>query len=316
MTEIESRPGGGVLIACLLVVAVGLLAVGGVTGALGAAVAAAVPLMMAVGAFAGRPGVVRIQLDEDAVTIDPPGRTIPYADIVGLTAAGKPGADRFPMQVFDRRGPVYVPAALTLPSSDLFAFLVSRLSPTGDRDVPAALRGFRDEQDQKFGADKVFTFRARRTQPIREPSLLVPVALGGTIGCLFVALVGFVVPKAVADPYLIMGFMGVFAGLSFAFLGWVSGKASEPKDRTGAGLVIGPTGIALVQGELKGKMRWDEVTAIDHPPKSRGTLHRTSKNTGGVGLLVAGAYIVIHDHFDRPAVLIYERMKAYWGGGA
>jgi hypothetical protein len=79
-------------------------------------------------------------------------------------------------------------------------------------------------------------------------------------------------------------------------------------------LIVSPGGIALAQGPLKGKMRWDELRAIEHPAKPRFGLSTAGGAKKGIGLLVEGAYLIIADYYDRPLALIYEHLKTYWGG--
>ena len=42
---------------------------------------------------------------------------------------------------------------------------------------------------------------------------------------------------------------------------------------------------------------------------------RTSESKHGIGILVDGAYIVIKDHYHRPAHEIAACLREYWNGG-
>ena len=267
----------------------------------------------AAGAWVGRPAPVRIAVGDDGLAFEPDGPDGPYAAIDGLTAARRPTGDRFEMQVYYPGGAVGIPARLTVPSRDLYAFLASRLEPSGGRDVPSTLHGFRDDQEAKFGPDRVFTYRSRTRPPVKR-GWRVGVPLFGAAGCLLAAAAGQSVGGD-GEAYAVGGLVSAFMFGVFGVAFWAGNLAGRAEGHGDSGLVVGPTGIALAQGGLKGKMRWDEVRGIEYPPKARTATHTTAASKRGIGVVVAGAYIVIQDHYDRPPLLIYARMKAYWAGG-
>jgi hypothetical protein len=74
-------------------------------------------------------------------------------------------------------------------------------------------------------------------------------------------------------------------------------------------------GLALIQGDLRGELRWDELRDIRFRPGG-GSISSVSGegNLRGIHLIVEGATIVIVDLYDRPLSLIYQQLRGYWSG--
>jgi hypothetical protein len=70
-----------------------------------------------------------------------------------------------------------------------------------------------------------------------------------------------------------------------------------------AGLVISPAGLALVQGNVRGEMRWAELKDLRY---------KTRTSAAGIVLKFEGAEVGIINIYDRPLYLIYERIREYW----
>jgi len=79
-----------------------------------------------------------------------------------------------------------------------------------------------------------------------------------------------------------------------------------------ASLVICPVGLAMVQGDMEGELRWNEVLNVELRSRAQG-FHLTSETTRpGIVLSVEGARIVIADIYDRPLQDVYENILHYW----
>jgi hypothetical protein len=74
-------------------------------------------------------------------------------------------------------------------------------------------------------------------------------------------------------------------------------------------LVICPGGFALVQGPLKGEMRWEELKKIQVREKS--SFASGTEHGPGMVLTVAGASILIADIYHRPIGYIHELIEDY-----
>jgi hypothetical protein len=69
------------------------------------------------------------------------------------------------------------------------------------------------------------------------------------------------------------------------------------------GIVIAPVGIAVEQGDLLGKIRWEEITQIDRNQMSY-----------ALQLHFLGGVLTLGDSYHRSLRVIYRRMLDYWEG--
>src|SRR5262249_15825089 len=138
-----------------LALASGSLALGQWHGAVGAI------LPVAVGGFLwrGRPPAWEAYCTEDGLPVLEPPASVPYGTIEGLWAKGRSGS--FPIQVAHAGGILWIPARLDVPSAEVYRFLLGRFSAGGGRDVHPRLRHYLHQQEQTFGPDRVWSFRAR-----------------------------------------------------------------------------------------------------------------------------------------------------------
>ena len=72
--------------------------------------------------------------------------------------------------------------------------------------------------------------------------------------------------------------------------------------------------VGIVQGDMKGELRWDELRDIRYSgrPSFFTGFAVSYADLQGIKLKVAGATIVIADVYDRPLSLIHERLLGYW----
>jgi hypothetical protein len=77
-----------------------------------------------------------------------------------------------------------------------------------------------------------------------------------------------------------------------------------------SGLVICPEGLALVRGDMRGELRWDELRDVCYRQKPG--FFSPGSQLKGIHLVVAGATITIADLYDRPLDVIHERLLAGW----
>ena len=275
------------------------------------------PLGIAAGIWLGRERRVVFHIAETRLEFEQPELAfVEYESLESVTIRRNRGRNHFPIQLRHRGGTTNIPANLSVSSMRLLDFLDERLPPFQPENLPDALVGFREDQIAKFGEDRVFSFggRAKGAEP---PSYKwVGALLGLAVSAVFMGIIGSVTQPDSQSEWtqagLIIGFFSAF----LAFLVWVSSRSMQKRDTGRSGLIIGPTGIALLQGEVKGKMRWDELKAIEHPPVKRFGTQRTADSKRGIGLLVDGGYIVIFDYYNRPAEDIYRILREFWNGGS
>src|SRR5438105_4074233 len=171
-----------------------------------------------------------------------------------------------------------------------------------------------------FGDAKVFSYRAR-PHPTPHPRLR-SVAM-----CAAVAITGLawlVIGLVAGERFLPWAMVGglllpTFAIFAAAFS--LEGRRTRIKNWRQSGLVIGPAGLALVQGDMRGELRWRELRNVEyrHRPRSfqvegMGFRWGSAPPYRGIHLIVEGARIVIADIYDRPLPLIYDRIRSYWQG--
>jgi hypothetical protein len=261
----------------------------------------------------------------DSMEVMNPPVTVPYASIVSLRSARgsvtleKLGKGQFTFNVIHHGGVVTVPAAIDAPSRDVFLFLADKLSPCASRAVPPMLAGYFKRHAETFGEDKLLTYKARehlghKFGYRRSPVFWLTIAATGAIwiGIALVAGQGFVTWMGVGIPALLFGFFGWLIALVASAASPANGISKWQE----SGLVISPVGIALVQGDLRGELRWDELRDVKRKAQSAGGAILTSSSNvvHGIGLEVEAAHFVIADIYDRPLFMIHRQLMKYWRG--
>jgi hypothetical protein len=292
------------------------------------AVLALLPAVLGVTALCLAEPAVRFEVTLGGLDFDAPERVyVPFADVEGLTAPHGTEGDEFPIELYHPGGVVRIPAQLNGSSWSLYKFLLSHLLPVPATPgaVPRALERFVENELALFGPDKVFAYRARRHPPLptygRQVWWSAAAAAAGAAWVSAAAVLGAVLPPAKGRDgwdqvagWFVLGTMLVLGGALAASLYSRAGRSRRVRDWRGSCLVVSPGGIALVQGPLTGKMRWDELRAVEYPARPRLGLAVAGGVVRGVGLMVEGVYLVVADYYDRPLALIYKNLRAYWGG--
>jgi hypothetical protein len=126
---------------------------------------------------------------------------------------------------------------------------------------------------------------------------------------------------AVAPASVPPGDGWIFSGLLLCFVGFiwwlVSKRLQSPfppgaKGWRNAGLVITPKEIGVVQGDLKGRLRWDEIIELRLGGKVEKLQLTSGAERYSIVLSVEGAVFTLGDIYDRPLAIIYERLRRYW----
>jgi hypothetical protein len=305
----------------LFALALALVVLSAGVGTIHWAVAAVFPCMWGITLWLFREPAFSGQFTETAFVINNPSLTVPYEKLQGLWAKGRkgdptrPGRRSFPMQVAHEDGLVYIPANLNVPSEDVYQFLYSHFSPSGSRQVNSQLARYLAVEEEAFGAERVWTYRAREylakpfgARKVRAFSLAllfsspVWIALGPTQK----DLAGWICP----------GLSALFIGFAL-FLGSFLMTQTGPRGirhRRQASLVISPGGMAMIQGESKGEMGWDELLDVKWNPIGSQVFALTSSdvNPPGILLVFEGAKVSIADIYDRPLPIIYKRIAQCW----
>ncbi len=305
----------GVLI--FLLVGVALLVVAAAERNPHWAIGSALPLFIAFALAWSRPRSLTFEFTETGLEVLDSGQSIPYEafeTVIAVKRPGnpdKPGPRHYAIDVVHADGTLHIPPKLNVPSDDGFHFLLSTFPPGGTPQVNPALRPYLDEQLETFGADRVWSYRARSNPGNPAPSRAVAFCLGVVLAGLLWLIVGGVTQNT---GWLGGGiFLAMMGGL-FALLFWLvssRGRRIPVKGWKNASLVISPVGLALVQGDLRGKMRWDELRDLKFT--WGGGSFEANHNIGrGIQLKFEGAQVLIADVYDRPLNLIYKQIRGYW----
>lgn len=224
---------------------------------------------------------------------------IAYNTIDGLTAAGvHPGSKRnYLIRVTHANGVLDIPSSVNVPSRWIYEWLDDFFPLEGSRDLPHPLAEHLREEEERFSPRRLWCYGARAC--LGGLYSLQPFAIcsGCTLGFLFWLLYGLLFGNGV--------WIGV--GVTFSLLAagpmiWYGRYANRPprvREWWRSGMVIGPRGLALVQGELHGFMRWGEILDI-------------FRQSDRILIVFDGGRLAIRDLYDRPLGMIYRRMLRYW----
>lgn len=247
-----------------------------------------------------------------AVEIARPKQSIPYTSIHEVRPIAPLGAPRprsFPIEIVHQRGSVTFPATLSAPSERVYAFLRGHLADKPPRALPEAMATYQQEQEQSFGADRVFCYGGRRGPFRHDAPRWSAAGKGLLISAAAWAVLAFVRPGA-GGWYIGAGLAVVIGGLCLLAAWRGSGGGVDPTRTSGAALVISPLGLAMEQGPLNGHLTWQQIRKVSTQVPGKGiTMTRTLP---GIAVEVEGATFVITDSYDRPLSEIHERIVRYW----
>lgn len=313
------RPPLGAIFWLLLAVLLDVLAV--IQGNIDVAVGSLLPWLVALLFWRKRDRAFTVRFTETALEVEEPPLEAAYANLQGLLAPRRPdnpfkaGPRSYLIQVIHADGVLLIPARLNIPSDEVFSFLYRRFSPSGSRDVPNKLADFLRRKESQFGPEQVWTYRARAYLGRRKRYPRLRTFFLAFLPTVAAWLVWGIVQRQ--EGWIIGGSLGLFFGGLFSFLLWLEGRQYLGGFRgwRKAGLVIAPDGLALVQGDLVGELRWDEVREVKLGKATTAfTVTTAAPVIRGIVLKLEGAVIVIADVYDRPLALIYQNIRHYWQG--
>src|SRR5262249_29679886 len=126
---------------------------------------------------------------------------------------------------------------------------------------------------------------------------------------------GIALPKN-GEPWIALGILVAFFAGIFALAFRFEGADPQIPNWRRSGLVISPVGLAMIQGDMRGELRWAELRDIRFGAKPGFLSFEFSSATPrGIQLVVEGATIIIANIYDRPLALIHERLRDYWQEG-
>jgi hypothetical protein len=210
-------------------------------------------------------------------------------------------------------GVVEIPAELNMESDRVYRFLYSRLPLSGSRDVNPALADFLMKHEQQYGPQRVWSYRARRilsnkAAAGRRAAICLAVALAAILWI----IVGAQLPKRVGEAWTASGGILTFSGLVFALLFRFSKEVPGGlRHWRRSGIVVTPGGLALIQGDHTGELRWPELRDLK---LQTGREWFTAVRGPHLILSLAGVKVVLYDIYDRPLPLVYNQIEMCWRG--
>jgi hypothetical protein len=266
----------------------------------------------------------RATFTETGLEVEDPPLSLSFTQVQGLSAGRRPvnpyqvGPGAYPIQVIHPGGVVRFPPRLNVRSDEIYGFLYQKLSSRSDGgDIHPTLVPYQRYKEQEYGPARVWSYRARRYQG-RGPSypFLTPLSFAGVLAGLVWLLIGILQqePGWLGGGVLTLIIAGVFS-LALLTQGRLVTVATRYRRSS---LVICPDGLALVQADMQGQLRWDEIRDVQVKKRAGAAANSFQWSAGpagpGIVIRVAGAQIVIADIFDRPLPLIHQLLCHYWRG--
>jgi hypothetical protein len=306
-----------------------LLVAGLISGNMHLIFLALAPLSVAAGLWFFRPAEFSGELTEDGLRFGSPPQKIAFDNMQNLTLAGKtqdpqdPGLAAGPLIVTHKHGVLEIPASLNPPAKELYRALWENLPKSGSRMVTRELISHLKNEETIFGSDHVHTFVARKYLGVgpstrRGQACFVFLMLCGLIWIILAALQPMNKQNYEYMPWIFAGVFMIIIGLLLWSLLVSNERRSAVLKPTlqNACLIISPSGIALIQEDLKGLLHWDELqnVSITNKPQFLDASIGKKRGTGALLLKVSGAEIRIVDVYDSPLPMIKKIIDRYWKG--
>jgi hypothetical protein len=292
----------------LAILAVGVLGVSGAAGSLAVFLSAGVGLLVfAIALALSRPPAMTVSFSEKGITFEPSGFFLPYHEIVEVFAPTRFSGRNFRILLLCHGGHVVLPAELDTDSEALYEFLNSQpmTRPALPDDLDPLFHAFLRQQSSVHGAKEIVVYRrpawtaqGRIHRSWRHSNAFRAGFAFFVMGIAW--LVGYALFRRDALFFLLPTGIGAAAlGVIIFIAGAIQrAQSSGPRKLHNATLVVSPSALALLQGDLKGELRWREIVKL--------TLQKNALFTGsgtvGHGLLiqVQGASILVLDIFHWP----------------
>jgi hypothetical protein len=273
------------------------------------AIAAVLPVCLALALWLGRPSSAIVTMEPDAIVQLGSAERIRYESITSLGMGGseyygaETGSSNKPLEIGHSKGVLILPGRMNVDVVEIALFLRERMASAEERPIPAALAEFAREQQAKFGADRVEIIRTRQICPERwtgrrNLAVVLAVLATGLLWFTIALLAGPFVRSA--EEYAVWLVFGVIAAIGsfFVWLVMRSARSTPLKQLTGhqaACIVIGPAGLAMSQDDMEGVLRWDQIKDAT----TNFSQFLRSRRISGLKLVIQGGEIIALDIYER-----------------
>lgn len=272
---------------------------------------AGIPLFLAaLISFWNREQMVVFEVETQGLYFGDTGKLIEYDSFQTINAVpSQSEIDQFDIVVVHTGGTLTIPHSISHNSHSLLQFLKSRQPKKPVGFVHTALTEYLLDQQKLFGTDKVFLFSPRQ--------MLSATLLGkrGRLIGLWILFTGILwaIAAMFFTSWTVPAAMSVLFGSIFFLASFATNDPvkQQIKNWRESTLIVTPSGIALIQGNLKGKLRWDEVLEVAQAKPKTFTIMRVIP---GLRIQVKGSQILIADIYDERIETIYDCIMAYFSG--
>ncbi len=272
-------------------------------------VASLLPLSIACAIWFGQPAHAVVMIESDGlVPLGSPNKLY-FSDIQAIVVGGARHRDdvaklpALPIEIYHDAGCLILPAVMNVPPPDLYRYLVARVPPRPPKPVHSLLAKYHAEQQQKFGPDRIRVIQTRELFAQswtwrRNRWVAAAILLTGLLWLAIGTAAGSLNDDDAYVGWIVFGSLSI-VGSFLAYLAFRYGHRSRLETviskHPDACIVIGPAGMAMVQGDIQGAIRWDEITKVHL---------RTAQSVrigGAPGLMlrVTGGEIVVLDIYDH-----------------
>ena len=233
--------------------------------------------------FLHRSRPISAQWTESALECDVPTLTVPYSTMENIVPVGRSlnperlGRFQFDIDVHHATGCLTIPARANQCSSEIYRYLLQRVTPSGSRDVNIGHADSLKQQIGLYGDRRVWSYCATTYDTrdhLHQSTASRTMLLCGLGWGVFAATVSG------GEDYGILAGLLCFLGLVFE--GWYQfTRENRAATRRNSSIIASIAGVSLVQGAFTGmqtrELRWQEIG--NNPPSARtevGVAHRLS----------------------------------------
>ena len=268
---------------------------------------ATAPLGMALFLWLFREPRFELHLGETSLAVNA-GLPIAYESITRVRPlndiAQTPEA--FSILVRHAAGQTLIPAALDIPSKELFAWL-QRQAPPYVLQVNPRLNEYLTAQEALYG-NRIAIFVGETRSSEHNHRRLVKAILATALVCAIAGIAAYA-SGAGQDGSLVLGIIATAIFIVIGLFTLLALSRAQPLNYEAAGLIITPAGLAMVQGDLAGELRWEEIRSAKLSSGTVAVARNQQVRGPCIHLSVQGATIQIADIYHEPVSQIYAAIQ-------